>query len=121
MNKSLITAVIAFFGVTFASCAEPKREPVSPMRIEIVSSQWKALLTATKHLQSRQDYTAEQRKPENYDVWIEASEKEIRVSFLANPRPGDSASKGGNYPYARSTTYVVSAATFEVLNVIASK
>jgi hypothetical protein len=121
MNKFLVfAALIGVFGVAFARCADP--QPLSSqMRVEITSSQLKALLAATEHLRSREDYTVEQRKPGNYSVWIDSSEKEIRVSFLAIPRPPDRESKGGNYSYARSTTYVLAPTTFEVLRVIASK
>ena len=90
-------------------------------RIEIGSISWRALLVALKHLQGREDYTAEQRKPENYKVWIQPEKDEIEVSFLALCRPDDTESKGGNYVYARSTTYVISATNFNILKVYGSR
>jgi len=90
--------------------------------IKISEVDWKALLVAMAHLQKRNNYTEEQRKLENYKPWItRSSDTEVEISFLAIRRAGDEGVIGGNLPYARSTTYVISTATFEILKIYGSK
>lgn len=74
-----------------------------------------------KDLQAREDYSDEQRRLENYKVWITSEGEEIEVSFLAVRRKGDEEAKGGNFTYARSTTYFVSAKTSQIVRVQGSK
>lgn len=120
MIKYLILSVLMLFSSSLLAGNEVTGERTQ-MRTEIPSVRWKALLTAMKHLQSREDYSPEQRKLENYEVWIEPAEKNLSVSFLAVPRLGDERTKGGNFSYARSTTYIVSSETFEILKVYGSR
>jgi hypothetical protein len=91
------------------------------MKTEISKEHWNALLVAMAHLRSRNDYTDEQRKLENYTVYIESGCDEITVDFLAVPRDGDGEVRGGNFPYARSATYVLSSKTFKILKIYGSK
>ena len=91
------------------------------MKTNISKEHWNALLVAMAHLKSRNDYTDEQRKLENYTVCIESNRDEITVEFLAVPRSGDEEVKGGNFSYALSVSYVLSSKTFRILKIYGSK
>lgn len=76
---------------------------------------------AMQHLKNRDDYSIEQRRLENYKVWVESTSTEIQISFLAVRRHGDEQTKGGNFEYARSTTYILSPKSFEITKIYGSK
>lgn len=95
--------------------------PTAPNRLELDGTVCHALFVAMTHLQSRSDYSDEQRKVNNYKVWIRSSERSLRIDFIARPRSGDEGARGGNFDYAKSTTYIISTESFEIVRVVGSR
>lgn len=106
---------------TVSMLAVPVGQDLVAKRIELNSVQWRALLVATRHLQSRDDYTSEQQKVENYKVWINSEESSVRIDFIAIPRAGDEGMKGGNFDYAKSTSYIIASDSIKIVRVIGSR
>jgi hypothetical protein len=128
---ALTLALLAFNGVSTSKEGDPwvpapgtVADKISKSNTELVivsEKRWKAVLVALEHLKSRQDYNEEQRKPQNYEVWINSEEGLIKVSFLADAPPGVEPNTGGNYKTARSCTYLISPEDFKIKRVLGNK